>query len=111
MSELSALRYEGLYLYSERKQIASVSFRAVLDLNLIDYQLLEYDADVVGPSIAALNTWVFDTGRPNFTAMPILVYNKILWESPDKSEKFAKLCYAVSAEDLPSDFVEKTVKI
>lgn len=111
MSNLT-LRYEALHFYAERKQIDSAKFRAMLDGNLIDYQLLDYDAEAVSGCLEALNTWVFaNNNTPNFTKMPILIYNEVLWESPDKAEKFAKTYCAMSVDDLPTDFVEKAVKL
>lgn len=110
------IRYTDIYLYSTNNA-ASVEMRRFLDEHMIDYQNLNYvDADGKQATLSALSTW-FDDKEKNdgskveFTQFPILVFEQLFWESDDKSERLQKRYFAKSKEEIPSDFIQKAIKL
>jgi hypothetical protein len=112
------IKYTDLYLYSTTNA-SSATFRSYLDSNLIKYTNLNYnDAESVAINVAALSTWFDDpansgsTGdKIQFDGLPVLIFEKLFWESDDKSEKLQKRWYAKSVDELPSDFLTKVSKL
>jgi len=105
------IRYDDIALHTEREQLKSKEFQDYLDLNNIDYKLLEYESNFTQECIDALNTWSFknkEGPRGNFTAMPILTYHDILYDNG--KDVFSKVFYAISIDQLLEDFILKAVK-
>jgi hypothetical protein len=113
MSDLT-VRYDNVYLYCERKQKASLEWRLWLDTRETAYIIIDYDPGEASElAIVPLRTWTFKNNDAcfNFEGLPILVYEDIVWESPDGEDRYSKQFYAITIEDLPSDFVDKVVKV
>lgn len=114
---ISPVKYSDIYLYSTSDD-ESVEFKSYLDANNIKYKNLFYDLDHKNESLGALSTWFLDPAidietlvHPvtevitiKFTKLPILVFEKIFWESPDKSEIYQKRWFARTIEEIPLDF-------
>jgi|TARA_R110000803_G_scaffold100999_3_gene168991 hypothetical protein len=107
------LRYEYLYLYTESDQANSASFLDVLLGMGADCDVIPYKSEYVAESLIPLNTWNFDDmdGAANFSSMPLLIFRDVLWESPDKEHQYFRTCHATSADQLPSDFKDKVIKV
>ena len=105
----NTIRYDDIHLYAERGASNSMAFKSWLEDNNVPFAALEYNSDVVEAALEPLRTWVFDNHKEsvNFSEMPILIYKELLWESPDKVDRFDKIYYALSTDDLPSDFISK----
>ena len=113
MSDLT-VRYDNVYLYCERKQKASSAWRLWLDTREVAYSLLDYDPGEASElAIEPLKTWTFknNDATVDFEGLPILTYEDIVWESPDGKDRYGKLYYAVTTDDLPSDFADKVAKV
>jgi hypothetical protein len=110
------IKYTDIYLYSTNNA-ASATMRAYLDTNSIDYVNLNYVDDAgKTATLSALSTWFDDTEKNDgskieFTSLPILIFEKLFWESDDKSEKLQKRAYALTSDTLPSDFLTKAKKL
>lgn len=108
------IKYSDIYLYSTSDEESS-DFKAYLDLNNIKYTYLFYDLENKNNSLDALSTWFFDPenegSKIKFTKLPILIFEKIFWESPDKSEVYQKRWFARTIEEIPLDFSTISVKI
>ena len=107
----TTLRYTDLHLYTERGSSDSATFRSWLDGKNVPFANLDYPSDAVEDALSPLRTWIFANNgvTVNFSSMPVLVYKEILWESPDKADRYEKVYYASSDSDLPTDFLEKVV--
>jgi len=111
----SPIKYSDIYLYST-VNADSAKFRSYLDSNLINYVNLNYsDEEGKSATLAALSTW-FDNPdniaeKIKFTQLPILIFEAVYWESDDGKEKHQKRTFAVKADDLPSDFLDKALKL
>ena len=107
----TTLQYTDLHLYTERGSSDSITFRSWLNGQNVPFVDLDYSSDAVEDALSPLRTWTFanDDVQVNFASMPVLVYKEVLWESPDKTDKYEKDYYASSSNDLPSDFLEKVV--
>ena len=113
MSDLT-IRYDNVYLYCERKQKASSAWRLWLDTREIAYSLLDYEpGEAAELAVEPLKTWTFKNNDTSvdFEELPILTYEDIVWESPDGQDKYSKLFYAITTDDLPSDFIDKVAKV
>lgn len=111
----SPIKYSDIYLYSTINA-DSAKYRSYLDSNLINYVNLNYaDEEGKTATLAALSTWFDDLENPGqkiqFTQYPILVFESVYWESEDGKEKHQKRTFAVKADDLPSDFLDKATKL
>jgi len=111
---ISPIKYSDIYLYSTSDE-ESANFKTYLDLNHIKYKNLFYDLENKNNSLDALSTWFFDPenegSKIKFTKLPILIFEKIFWESPDKSEVYQKRWFARTMQEIPSDFLTISVKI
>ena len=107
------LRYEYVYLYTEVDQDGSSDFREAVFAMNADCDVIPYKSEYVAEALIPLNTWNFDDmdGAPSFTAMPLLIFRDVLWESSDKKHKYFRTCHATSADQLPSDFKAKVIKV
>ena len=78
-----------------------------------DCDVIPYKPGAVAEALMPLNTWNFDDmeGAANFSSMPLLIFRDVLWESPDKKHKYFRTCHATSADQLPSDFKDKVMKV
>ena len=112
------IKYTDIYLYSTNNA-DSASLRAYLDTNQINYTNLNYtDDEGKNATLSALSTWFDDPSQsdnPNakiiFSQFPVLIFEKIFWISEDGQEKLQKRSYATSIDSIPSDFLEKAVKL
>ena len=82
MSDLT-VRYDNVYLYCERKLKASLEWRL----------------------------WLDTRETVDFEGLPVLIYEDIVWESPDGEDRYGKEFYAITIDDLPSDFIDKVAKV
>ena len=113
MSDLT-VRYDNVYLYCERKQKASREWRLWLDTREVAYSIIDYDPGEASElALVPLRTWTFknDDASVDFEGLPILIYEDILWEAPDGQDRYGKQFYAITTDDLPSDFVDKVAKV
>ena len=83
------IKYTDLYLYSTTNA-SSATLRSYLDSNLIKYTNLNYnDAESVAINVIALSTWFDDPAnlgdKIQFDGLPVLIFEKLFWESDDKS--------------------------
>ena len=108
------IKYSDIYLYSTSND-KSTEFQLYLDSNKIKYTQLFYDLEHKNDSLDALSTWFLDPETEGttikFTKLPILIFEEIFWESPDKSEVYQKRWFAKTMEEIPSDFSTIGVKI
>lgn len=112
------IKYTDIYLYSTNNA-DSASLRAYLDTNQINYTNLNYNDDEgKTATLSALSTWFDDTSQPDnpnakiiFSTLPVLIFEKLFWVSEDGQEKLQKRHYATSTNTIPSDFLEKAVKL
>jgi hypothetical protein len=108
------IKYSDIYLYSTSDEESS-NFKTYLDLNHIKYKNLFYDLEHKNDSLEALGTWFQDPEIEGttikFTKLPILIFEKIFWEAPDKSEVYQKRWFARTMQEIPSDFSTISVKI
>jgi hypothetical protein len=99
-----AIAYRKINLHTKREQPESNAFEQWLNANLVAFNLLDYE----NPSecLIALSTWFYDDegNRVIFDRAPVLTYDEVIWEAPDKSDAYIKVRYAVSPSDLPADF-------
>jgi len=107
------LRYEYLYLYTEIDHGGSSGFQEMLGAMNADCDVISYKPEAVAEAMMPLNTWNFDDmeGVANFSSMPLLIFRDVLCESPDKKHKYFRTCHATSADQLPSDFKDKVMKV
>lgn len=106
-----AIKYDDLFLYNRTNE-ASRKFRVFLDTHAVKYVNLQwYDEDQIANNIAALSTWFISSRPEGFSDLPILIYEKVLWEAPDGSDKYQKRHYSVDPGDLPPDWLDKVEKI
>ena len=113
MSDLT-VRYDNVYLYCERKQKASLDWRLWLDTRETAYSIIDYDPGEASElAVVPLRTWTFknNDAQVDFEGLPILIYEDIVWESPDGEDRYGKQFYAITTDDLPSDFVDKVTKV
>ena len=113
MSDLT-VRYDNVYLYCERKQKASLDWRLWLDTRETAYSIIDYEpGEAAELAVEPLKTWTFknNDAQVDFEGLPILTYEDIVWESPDGEDRYGKLFYAITTDDLPSDFVDKVAKV
>jgi hypothetical protein len=108
------IKYSDIYLYSTSDEV-SVDFKVYLDSNNIKYTNLFYDLEHKNDSLDALSTWFLDPANEGsnikFTKLPILIFEEIFWESPDKLEVYQKRWFARTMQEIPSDFSTISVKI
>lgn len=99
-----AIAYRKIALHTKRQQPESVAFEQWLNTNLVAFSLLDYDDPA--ECLAALSTWFYDAegNRVIFNQAPVLTYDEVIWEAPDKSDAYVKARYAISPNDLPADF-------
>jgi hypothetical protein len=113
MSDLT-VRYDNVYLYCERKQKASLEWRLWLDTRETAYIIIDYDPGEASElALVPLRTWTFknNDATVDFEGLPILIYEDIVWESPDGEDRYGKEFYAITIDDLPSDFIDKVAKV
>ena len=113
MSDLT-VRYDNVYLYCERKQKASLDWRLWLDTRETAYNIIDYEpGEDSEKAVAPLRTWTFknNDATVDFERLPILIYEDIVWESPVGEDRYGKEFYAITTDDLPSDFIDKVVKV
>ena len=113
MTDLT-IRYDNVYLYCERKQKASLDWRLWLDTRETAYSIIDYEPGEASElAVAPLRTWTFknNDATVDFEGLPILIYEDIVWESPDGEDRYSKQFYAITTDDLPSDFVDKVAKV
>ena len=110
---IPAIKYSDIYLYSTLND-ESTEFKLYLDSNKINYIHLCYDLEHKNDSLEALGTWFQDPEIEGttikFTKLPILIFEKIFWEAPDKSEVYQKRWFARTMQEIPSDFLTISVK-
>ena len=111
------IKYTDIYLYSTNNT-DSASLRVFLDTNQINYINLNYNDQGKVETLSALSTWFDDPSQPDnpnakiiFSTFPVLIFEKIFWISEDGQEKLQKRSYATSINSIPSDFLEKAVKL
>lgn len=103
------IKYSNVYLYNRINE-ASRQFRIFLDTNNVQYTNMQYrDGPEAASNLVALNSWF--SGRAPFTDMPVLVFEKVLWESPEDGEVFQKRECAGSPDELPADWLIKVDKL
>lgn len=111
---IPAIKYSDIYLYSTLNG-ESTELKSYLDSNKIKYTYLHYDLEHKNASLDALSTWFPDPETKGttikFTKLPILIFEEIFWESPDKSEVYQKRRFARTMQEIPSDFLTISVKI
>ena len=105
------IRYDEVHLYAKPGQAACATIRQWLDSNGIAYTNLDYQDPT--DTLAALSTWFQDEEGNDiiFTDTPVLVYDKLLWEADDKSDRYAHRYYVTDVNDLPDDFVTLALKV
>jgi len=98
------VRYDQIHLYAKPGQAACATIRQWLDGNGIAYTNLDY-ADPT-ETLAALSTWFQDEEGNDiaFADTPVLVYDRLMWEADDGSDRYAHRHYVTDVEDLPDDF-------
>ncbi len=109
---MSAIKYDNIHLYAQFGHLDSANFRKHLTGKNIAYTELTYRPEAVNEALMPLSTWFDDGegGKVQFADMPILIYDTVLWESQDKTERYAKRTFAKTAKDLPKDFTSKATK-
>jgi len=98
------VRYDQVHLYAKPGQAACATIRQWLDANGITYVNLDYPDPA--ETLAALSTW-FEDGEGNkiiFDDTPVIIYDRLMWESDDGTDRYAHRQYATSVADLPDDF-------
>lgn len=103
-----AIAYRKITLHTKREQPESAAFEHWLNDKLIAFSLLNYDDPT--ECLAALSTWFVDDQGKLITLAeaPVLTYEEVIWEAEDKSDAYVKTRYALSPNDLPTDFLNKT---
>lgn len=99
-----AIAYRKISLHTKIDQPESLAFEHWLNENMVAFQLLAYDNP--GECLKALSTWFYDAEgrRVIFDQAPVLTYDEVIWEAPDKSDAYIKVRYAITPNDLPADF-------
>jgi len=105
------IRYDEVHLYAKIGQAACATIRQWLDSNGIAYTNLDYQDPT--DTLAALSTWFQDEEGNDiiFTDTPVLVYDRLLWEADDKSDRYYHRQYVTDVNDLPDDFVTLALKV
>jgi len=103
-----ALAYRKITLHAKRNHEESASFEHWLNEKLVAFNLLDYDDPT--ECLAAISTWFRDAedNQIVFSNAPVLTYDEVIWEAEDKSDAYIKTRYAISPNDLPADFINKT---
>lgn len=100
------VRYDEIHLYAKPGQAASATIRKWLDAKGVAYTNLDYTDPT--ETLAALSTWFEDEEGNNivFSDTPVLVYDRVLWEADDKSDRYAHRHYVTDVKKLPDDFAK-----
>ena len=105
------IRYDEVHLYAKPGQAACATIRQWLDSNKVAYTNLDYQDPT--ETLAALSTWFQDEEGNNiiFADTPVLIYDRVMWEADDGSDRYAHRQYATDVKDLPDDFVTLALKV
>lgn len=99
------LRYDEIALHRQRGDEAVDAMLEYLKNNKIAFKDLDYDDQQ--DDLTAIAGW-FDK---SWTApLAVLTFEKLKWESEDKTDRYTDTLYALKIEDLPSDFLAKAEK-
>lgn len=105
------IRYDEIHLYAKPGQAACATIRQWLDSKEVAYTNLDYQDPT--ETLAALSTW-FENEEGNniiFADTPVLIYDRVMWEADDGSDRYAHRQYATDVKDLPDDFVTLALKV
>jgi hypothetical protein len=106
------IKYDLIHLHSRNASIDSDTVRKYLTDNKIAFIELKYPVEQMEAALTPLSTWFEDGngGRVQFTDFPIIIYDAVLWEAEDNSDRYAKRSYSKTIAGLPADFISKADK-
>jgi arsenate reductase-like glutaredoxin family protein len=105
------VRYDEVHLYATPGQAACATMRQWLDSNGVAFTNLDYQDPT--ETLAALSTWFQDEegNDINLTDTPVLVYDRVMWEADDKSDRYAHRQHVTDVSNLPDDFLTLVDKV